>query len=392
MKKVIDELKTSSVLTKEEIERIKSYVKKKYPANSAKENAVVLSSTIYEIIDSNLEGITLEEKQNIKKNIIKNTILKDKKDILKWDIFNELTTELGEKPQHRAHLIRWINKNQNNTISQETFEKYVISKGNLKNEEKLASSHIELPLNYDAFKDIEVEYKEVSSNLLSLSEKTNSFLEHVSNKISSRKVTLSILALMILSLYSLNYLGINTDMLKDIFKNKSTAEKNYMPIIDIPDLYVKDVMSYHPYLPESFNYKNIDKVKLLAFLNTKNSILAEEPYFSAIIKSSKEFNLNPHILFAITGQEQSFVPKNHEDAKKIANNPFNVFHSWQEYNTDIYDSSRIAARTVINLAKDKPSDIDIFDWINSKYAEDKDWGRGVKEIFEKLGEQTQILP
>ena len=114
-------------------------------------------------------------------------------------------------------------------------------------------------------------------------------------------------------------------------------------------------------------------------------MLAEEPYFSAIIRASKEFNLNPHILFAITGQEQSFVPKNNENAEKIANNPFNVFHSWQEYNTDIYDSSRIAARTVINLAKDKPNNIDIFDWINSKYADDKNWGRGVKEIFETLG-------
>ena len=110
------------------------------------------------------------------------------------------------------------------------------------------------------------------------------------------------------------------------------------------------------------------------------------PYFSAIIRASKEFNLNPHILFAITGQEQSFVPKNHENANKIANNPFNVFHSWQEYNTDIYDSSRIAARTVINLSKDKPTNIDIFDWINNKYAFDKKWGKGVKEIFETLNE------
>ena len=386
MKKVIDELKTSSVLTKEEIDRIKSYVKKKYPNNSSKENAVVLSSTIYEIIDSNLDGITVEEKQHIKKNIIKNTILKDKKDILKWDVFNALTIQLGEQPQHRAHLIRWINKNQNNTVSQETFEKYVISKGILRNEEKLASSNIELPLNSDAFKEIEREYKAVSSKLISFSDKTRSLLELVSNKISSRKITLSILALMILSLYSLNYLGINTDMLKDKFKNKSTADKNYMPSIDINDSYVKDVLSYHPYLPEYFNYKNIDKEKLLDFLNTKNSILAEEPYFSAIIRSSVEFNLNPHILFAITGQEQSFVPKNHEDARKIANNPFNVFHSWQDYNTDIYDSSRIAARTIINLSKDKPTNIDIFDWINSKYADDKNWGRGVKEIFEELGQ------
>lgn len=70
----------------------------------------------------------------------------------------------------------------------------------------------------------------------------------------------------------------------------------------------------------------------------------------------------------------------------IANNPFNVFHSWQEYNTNIYDSSRIAARTVINLSKDKPIDTDIFEWINNKYAEDKGWGRGVKGIFQKLDE------
>jgi len=409
MKKVIDELKTSFVLTKEEIERIKAYVKKKYPSNSVKENAIVLSSTIYDIIDSKLEGISGEEKQHIKKSIIKNTILNDKKDILKWDIFNALTTELGGKPQHKAHLLSWINKNQNNTVSEETFEKYVISKGNAGNGEKVDSFHIELPLNSNIVRDIEREYKAskykevsrrkpnyisilikfkraVSSKLISLFEKTSSLLEFVSNKISSRKVTICILALMILSLCSLNYLGINTDMIKNKFKNKSTADKNYMPSFDINDLYVKDVLSYHPYLPEYFNYKNIDKGKLLAFLNTKNSMLAEEPYFSAIIRSSKEFNLNPHILFAITGQEQSFVPKSHENAQKIANNPFNVFHSWQEYNTDIYDSSRIAARTVINLAKDKPSHIDIFDWINSKYADDKNWGRGVKEIFENLGQ------
>jgi putative ABC transport system permease protein len=63
-----------------------------------------------------------------------------------------------------------------------------------------------------------------------------------------------------------------------------------------------------------------------------------------------------------------------------------VFNSWQKYNTDIYDSSRIAARTIITLAKDKPTNIDIFEWINNKYAYDKNWGKGVKEIFETLND------
>jgi putative ABC transport system permease protein len=218
------------------------------------------------------------------------------------------------------------------------------------------------------------------------SERIGTFLDLLSSKILSRKATFSLLILLILSLYSLSNLAIDNGMLKYKLKNKGIAAQNHVPGIDTSELYVKDAVSYHPHLPDYFNYKDIDEDKLLEFLNARNSILAQEPYFSAIIRSSKEFNLNPHILFAITGQEQSFVPKNHEDAQKIANNPFNVFHSWKEYNTDIYDSSRIAARTVINLAKDKPTDVDIFDWINTKYASDKSWGNGVKEIFEDLGE------
>ena len=139
-----------------------------------------------------------------------------------------------------------------------------------------------------------------------------------------------------------------------------------------------------PGIPKYFEYKDISTENLKNFLNSKNSILADEPYFSAILKSSKDFNLNPLILFAITGQEQHFVPKSEKDAKKIANNPFNVFHSWQEYNTNIKDSSTIAARTVVNLCKDRPPKEDPFKWINQKYSGDKNWWKGVKAIYEEL--------
>lgn len=409
MKNIIDELKASSVLTKEEIERIKLYVKKKYPNNSSKENALILSSTIYQIIDRNLEGINVENKQNIKKSILQSTILNDKRDILKWDIFHACTTQLKENPQMKTSIISWINKNQKNTLSKESFEEYVASIDNTSAGLDLSYLDVKLSPSYEVakhktyehkvfkyhrllslklnFKNKILKYKnEASLHFHSVSEEIGTHLESISSKILSRKVTLSLLILLILSLYSLNNLVMDSSMLKYKLENKSIVVQNHVPGIDISELYVKDAMSYHPHLPDYFNYKDIDKGKLLEFLNIRNSILAEEPYFSAIIRSSKEFNLNPHILFAITGQEQSFVPKNHEDAKKIANNPFNVFHSWQEYNTDIYDSSRIAARTVINLAKDKPADMDIFDWINTKYASDKSWGNGVKEIFEDLGE------
>ncbi|MPM86154.1 hypothetical protein SDC9_133237 [bioreactor metagenome] len=138
------------------------------------------------------------------------------------------------------------------------------------------------------------------------------------------------------------------------------------------------------HLPNEFKYNSIDENSLREYLSLKGSLLGEEPYFSSIISTSKDFNLNPLLLFAIAGQEQSFVPKESKNAEKIANNPYNVFNSWQKYNTDISDASRIVSRTVINLSKDKPTNIDLFVWINRKYSEDKDWHYGVRSIYEQL--------
>ncbi|KYH34228.1 hypothetical protein CLTEP_18030 [Clostridium tepidiprofundi DSM 19306] len=149
-------------------------------------------------------------------------------------------------------------------------------------------------------------------------------------------------------------------------------------------------MRKHPWFPENFNYHYVNEEKLLKFLEKRDSKLAEEPYFSTIICVSKQFNINPLLLFAIAGQEQGFVPKSNKFANKIANNPFNVFSSWQEYNTNIYDSTIIAAKTIINLSKDKPDDVELLEWINKKYAEDKNWSKGVKMIFDELNKYVSV--
>ncbi|WP_097027445.1 hypothetical protein [Clostridium peptidivorans] len=137
-------------------------------------------------------------------------------------------------------------------------------------------------------------------------------------------------------------------------------------------------------VPTYFEYYDVNTARLRKFLVDRNSLLAEEPYFSTIISTAKEFNLNPLILFSITGVEQSFVPKSNTQAYKIANNPYNVFYSWQHYNTDIKDSSRIAARTVLNLCKNKPANTDAFYWINKKYAENQNWNKVVSALFKEL--------
>lgn len=145
------------------------------------------------------------------------------------------------------------------------------------------------------------------------------------------------------------------------------------------------------HLPDYLMYKNVNLKNLNEFLKSKNSLLAEEPYFSTILSVSKDFNLNPLVMFAITGQEQSFVPKNSKNAYKIANNPFNVFNSWQKYNTNIEDTTTIAARTIVNLSKNKPDNIDAFTWVNRKYSEDKNWSKAIRSIFKQLENKVPYL-
>ncbi|MUT67366.1 glucosaminidase domain-containing protein [Paenibacillus sp. NEAU-GSW1] len=142
-------------------------------------------------------------------------------------------------------------------------------------------------------------------------------------------------------------------------------------------------------LPAELRYTQVDKQWLASFLESKSSILAEKAYMNEIIASAEAFDIHPLLLFAITGQEQAFVPKTNKYARKIANNPFNVFHSWKEYNTTIRDSADIASRTIVRLSKNRPEQIDPITWINREYAEDPNWSKGVSTIFASMKRQME---
>lgn len=181
---------------------------------------------------------------------------------------------------------------------------------------------------------------------------------------------------------------------------KEDVEKLYLskPVVvdKLPpteDLFISRQISQQRKPLSELDYVEVNTDTLKDFLDKRDSILTDEPYFSTIIDVSKNLNINPLLMFAILGQEQGFVPRTNNYAYKIANNPFNVFGSWRKYNTNIRDSSEIAARTLINLSSDKPYDEDIIKWINTRggqggYAEDENWWIGVKSIFEKLNSET----
>lgn len=137
-------------------------------------------------------------------------------------------------------------------------------------------------------------------------------------------------------------------------------------------------------MPAALKYADINAAAVKRYLKSRDALLAEEPYFGEIVASAKAHDIHPLLLLAITGQEQGFVPRTNKYAQKIANNPFNVFHSWQEYNTDIRDSADIAAKLLAKLAGSRPEGMDAFRWFNATYAEDDQWGEGVRRLFERL--------
>jgi hypothetical protein len=147
-------------------------------------------------------------------------------------------------------------------------------------------------------------------------------------------------------------------------------------------------------LPNELRYTKVNETKLQKFLKEKNSLLTDEPYFSTITTVAKDFDIHPLLLFAILGQEQGFIPRDNAYALNIVNNPFNVFGSWKDYNTNIKDSTEIAARSIYHLSADRPSGEDPIKWINLRggeggYAEDETWWIGVKDVFERLKIETK---
>ncbi|MBU5591921.1 hypothetical protein KQI89_09090 [Clostridium sp. MSJ-4] len=374
MKKVLDELNKIKVLDKSDIVNIRSYINDKYPENAEKENAIILSDTVDKIIYKRLEGLPDNIKFSVKNHVIKNTLGKDKILITLCDIFQTCITEENIIKSFKNELINWVGLNAKIEITAKDINKHLQSIGF---KDISSSVLMEQELNFE----IQGHMNNSIEELHGLKDKK--LRDILPNWVTNSKHLKRVGYIAIIVIFIIPFYNFSRGLYFTSNKDKEKVD-NYVIESDKKE----DVGVNHPnlHLPEYMRYEKVNKEKLKEFLNKRNSLLCTEPYFSTIFSVAKEFNLNPIVLFAITGQEQNFVPKSDKDAEKIANNPFNVFHSWMEYNTDINDASRIASRTVINLSKNREEDKDPFLWIGRKYAEDPRWGKGVRLIFEELTE------
>lgn len=119
-------------------------------------------------------------------------------------------------------------------------------------------------------------------------------------------------------------------------------------------------------VPDEIKYRDISQNydQIIEWLNQRGSKEASREYLDIINAAGQVWNVDPLLLLAITGQEQAFVPANDSDAEKIINNPWNVFHSWQEFQAGFSVSSLWAANTVARLSQNCPGSANIIRWIN----------------------------
>lgn len=436
---IIEALKNNHIIDRQNVKTIKEYIQHKYPDAPADRSASIFADAIHKIIDDNIIHFDETSRSSIKKTLFKEVSQKKELEINAFEVFEVCTQLYDANEDYIEHLTSWINHNQNqilsiNEVTQLTTEtKKSVDEVSFGTIETQTSNSQTTQLNDEIKISVDTSTSEMpqlktaaqvlKSRLAELDEDPHfyyikqavakkpayqipekdiqpfysgirrpkhipytkmSLFHRFKNRYKEIFATILIFTGLLTIINSLEYFDhgkssansqLNIDM--SLIMNTFNEQPNEQPI----EL---------NHLPESLQYKAVNLEALKKWLVEKNSVLAEETYFNSINNTAKAYGINPLLMFAIIGQEQGFVPKTNADATAIANNPFNVFGSWEKYNTNIDDSSKIAATTILNLSKDCPENEDPIKWINRKYAEDETWHIGVTKIFSQLEKATTI--
>lgn len=326
------------VLSLASVDRIRFYVRRKYEHLPKEKHAEIVADAIVKIITRQLPHFDAELKETICQQLIKHVIIAEKRPVHLQDIDQMCTRCTLDRPEAQQLLSAW------------RAEHGLAGNG-------LNASPAETGCKAEA------------------RGKLQRWLDKLAAAANQRNKAIR---------YGLGCLAIVGGALTaQLLHEQETNVAKEQPIVLAEPLKQAEILPENE-LPEKYQYHEVDHDKLKAYLETRSSLLAEQQYYDVIVETAKQFNISPVLLFAITGQEQGFVQRDHELAEEIVNNPFNVFHSWQDYNTTIADSTAIAARTIVNLSKDRPEDVDAIVWINRKYAEDPNWSKGVSSLFETI--------
>ncbi|OPY56304.1 MAG: hypothetical protein A4E55_02131 [Pelotomaculum sp. PtaU1.Bin035] len=408
MQAVLEVLKTKPIMGSKDIFILRDYIGKKYPDSNINERANILANAVHRIIDGHLQEFNDKYRFQIRESLLRKAVSKNHYAINNDDIFKTCIAIHNHEEDYTEALTGWVNRQQEISVSRETLTDFI------NKVHHFAGNKLEhdWSIILECLKNSEFEPEtvhllpklDISKTVSRLWERVAGVCRHASGA-GVIKIAYPVMAVILIISTGILFqplLNLPASFPKMIVSKLMIEKSGIMKSAKRTEILKADLQygtaipngkAYRPttqseVLLEDLLYKEVDASRLKQSLINRSSTLAEEPYLSVIVQAAKEFNVNPIFLFAIAGQEQSFVPRQDRDAVIIANNPFNVYHSWTEYNTNIQDSARIASVTLSNLLRTKPETVDPLTWINQHYSEDNKWQIGVSRLFRDLSKEV----
>lgn|GEM_PF-2714925 len=154
----------------------------------------------------------------------------------------------------------------------------------------------------------------------------------------------------------------------------------------------------------SLQYQAVNPNMLISWLSAgpHDSALANMTDAETIISAAQAHNVNPLLLFAVTGAEQDFDDVRYDspgDVAAIAENPFNVGGSWQNGGYTLAESADACANFLAErLSAPPPDGESAIEWINDPanpngglYASENgqptpNWWENVSGFFEQMSQ------
>ncbi|WP_166241049.1 glucosaminidase domain-containing protein [Paenibacillus turpanensis] len=367
------------VLSGEEILRLKQYIEHKHQNSEPRRKALILADAVHRTVESRLPGFPDTVKKQIRHRLLENH--KSVMAIRVDDVFRECLTLNLEQEELLTPFIAWTCSKFPSSLHEEEVRRVIMNEFH-----GIAAEGTQAQL--DGIGALEQALAEALPKLARTEnepqEAAHPLKQTLLGSLTSYRPGMYIMGAALLLLLAL--------LLMPPSAHQSTIPESVAVKTADPAIYAAEKSDALGGISNHIRYTAVDKSKLQLYLANKKSALAEEPYISAIIQAAEKHDLHPLLLFAITGQEQGFVPSGHKQAKQIANNPFNVFGSWERYSTTIEDSAHIAAKLIVKLSKDRPAGSDPIQWINHTYAEDPNWWKGVTWLFEDMKREVQHQP
>lgn len=412
MGQIAENLRAQVYVSRENVDAIRRYIRVKNPGCSEAELSAVFADALHRIIDSRIYQFEEKHRKRIKADVLNLAVKKNEFTIDGSEVFSCCLALKLHDTSYVQSLTGWLNQNQPVPVTPEQVDKLVTRVEKL--EADFIGNNLEEIIDEIGYIDPKngtigtrnesIVQEEAVTFAAEAGEETAeasrgvgasyfNFLERLASLKPLAPAAITTVFAAVLVFHSLagysqvtslkyeeqgSYADISSDQVDRYLSLESRILGKLGESSGDKQLVLLDG------LHDGLRYEAVDEGRLRKWLEGKNSILAEEPYFSAIIDTSRKYGIHPALMFAIVGQEQGFVPKASAAAERIANNPFNVYGSWEKYNTDIYDSSRLAAGTIIEASRNRPAYMNGIKWINRRYAEDPNWWNGVSSIFDQI--------